>query len=377
MFMAEVEFCESCGVPKLISGVFGWEESGIISISYSPGARMVFYESGNIDNIFRGVGELIGISIEHIAMERKRRDTRKFMERVFTREIEALASIMGGEKLDRLSSLDERKKREVLEVGEAVNTQATSIGMVYGYGNIRFSELWELRDTFPWRLQLIRYPYSVIFFCADMLATVEAFEQRDMCAEYEEVEDDVYLMSVTPGEHVVSLKDRLKRKHYELKPGNVSYERCPYCGVPLPLSRCRWNTEEGTILDPDTGRRMAFFDPTAMDAVFDDLESELGEAIPEAIIEAQRRYGKLSMSSENWRRSGYDFKSWAAMRGLGNITAFKADEKRLALTLENPCMHLALVGMAIALYELAWGKESSSHAWHRTEDGDLVIEVWM
>jgi hypothetical protein len=77
--MADIEQCESCGVPKLIKGVFSWEDSGIISISYSPGARMVFYESGNIDNIFRGMEELIGIPIEHIVTERKRRDTRRFM----------------------------------------------------------------------------------------------------------------------------------------------------------------------------------------------------------------------------------------------------------------------------------------------------------
>jgi hypothetical protein len=120
---------------------------------------------------------------------------------------------------------------------------------------------------------------------------------------------------------------------------------------------------------------MALFDPAAMDTVFEDLEDELGDPVPAAIIEAQRRYGKYSMSAENWRRSGYDFKSWAALRGLGNITNFKADEKQLSLTLENPSMHLALVGMAQALYELAWGAESSTYEWHRTDGGDLIINV--
>jgi hypothetical protein len=81
------------------------------------------------------------------------------------------------------------------------------------------------------------------------------------------------------------------------------------------------------------------------------------------------------MSADNWRRSGYDFKSWAALRGLGNITHFKADEKNLTLTLANPSMHLALVGMSKALYELAWGADNSTHEWHRTEDGDLIINV--
>jgi hypothetical protein len=373
--MDKIAVCESCGVPKLISSVFGWDDNGIISISYSPGARMVFYESENIDNIFRGVEELIGLSIEHIVMERKRRDTRRFMERVFANEIKTLASIIGEEQIDRVSSVDPERRQEVLAIGDIVNTQATNLGMVYGYGDIEFSDLWKVRDTFPWRTQIIRYPYSVIFFAADMLATVEAFEQRDMRIEYEKTEDDAYLLSAEPGKHLISLQERLKREHHNLKPGNISYERCPDCNIPTPISRCRWVMKEGIIIDPDTGRRMAFFDPAAVDAVFEDLEAELGGEISQAIIEAQRRSGKLSMSADNWKRSGYDFKSWAALRGLGNITAFKADEKRLTLTLENPSMCLAMVGMAVALYELAWGAENSSHEWHRTDDGDLVINI--
>jgi hypothetical protein len=373
--MAETEVCKTCGVPKLISSMFSWEDNGIISISYSPGARMVFFESGNIDNIFKGVEELVGMPIEHIVIERKRRDTRRFMEKVFTEEAKQLASILGGEQTDTVSSVDPRRRQEVLDLGDIVNTQATTIGMAYGYGDIKFCDLWELWDTFPWRTQIIRNPYSASFFSADMLATVEAFEQRDMRVKYEMIGDDVCILSVHPGEHPIGLKERLKKKRYAFKAGDISYERCSECGVPLKVSRCHWNLEEGTIIDPDTGRRRAFFDPAAVDAVFDDLEAELGESLPDTIIEAQRRYGKQSMSMDNWRRSGYDFKSWVAMSGLGNITAFKADEKHLDMTFENCCMHLATVGMTQALYELAWGAESSFREWHRTDDGDLIVNI--
>lgn len=373
--MPELETCGTCEVPRMISDVFKWGDGGVISISYSPKARMVFYESGNIDNIFRGIEELIGVPIEHIVMERKRRDTRKFMERVFTEEISRLESIRGGERTDRVSTVDERMRQEILEFGGVVNKQATTIGMVYGYGHIKFSDLWTFWDTFPWRTQIIRNPYSVIFFSADMLATVEAFEQTEMRVGYEKLSDDIYLLSTLRGDHPIELAERLKRKTYETKTGNISYERCEECGVPLSVARCRWDLDEGIIIDPDTNRRMAFFDPAAIDTVFDDLEAELGESVPEAIIEAQRRYGKLSMRADNWKRSGYDFKGWAALRGLGNITAFQADDKHLTLTLENPSMHLAMVGMAKALYELAWGAESSTHEWERTDEGDLVITI--
>jgi hypothetical protein len=372
--MSRTEVCKKCGVPRTITSMFNWENNGIISIAGTK-ARMVFYESDNIDNVFKGVEELIGAPIEHIVMERKRRDTRKFMERVLPEPIERLGAIFNGTKLDRVSSVDPVMKSRVLEIGEAFTTAATSIGMVYGYGDIRFSKLWQLWDTFPWRTQIIRKPYSVIFFSADMLAAVEAFERRDMAVEYEEVADDVYLFSAIPGEHPIELANRLKRKTFEIKAGDITHERCPECNVPLMVARCKWDLELGTIVDPDTRRRMAFFDPAAIDTVFDDLEAELGEAVPEAIIEAQRRYGKHLMSQGNYRRSGYDFKTTVSTRGLGNITAFKADNKRLSLTMENPSMHLGMVGMIIALYELAWGAETSTHEWRRTDDGDLVVTV--
>ncbi len=373
--MSDIERCPACGVPRIISGSFEWTDGGIISIKHSPKARMVFYESGNIDNVFRGIEELIGVPIEHIAVERKRRDTRRFMERVFPELIERLGTILGEERPDRVSSIEPARLEEVLEIGAVSNRQATAIGTAYGYGRIRFSDLWELWDAFPWRTQIIRNPYSVIFFSADMLATVEAFEQRDLQVRYEEVSDDTFLLATVPGEHPIELAERLKRRSYDVKAGDITFETCAECGVPVSVGLCRWDLDAGTITDPETGRRMAFFDPAAIDTVFEDLEAELGEDVPEAIIEAQRRYGKLSMSAENWRRSGYDFKSWNATRGLGNMTAFKADSKQVSLTLANPSMHLAMVGMAKALYELAWGAESSTHEWHRTDEGDLVIHI--
>jgi hypothetical protein len=373
--MAELELCGTCGVPTLVGGVFEWNDCGIISIPYNPKGRMVFYESDYIDGIFRGIGEIIGISIDHIAIERKRRDTRKFMEKVFPEQIEKLREIFGGEKINNMSSVSPSRKEEVLEIGRMVNSQATTIGMVYGYGQIHFSNMWDFWDSFPWRTQIIRNPYSIVFFSADMLATIEAFEQQDMRVRFEKLAKSAYLLSVRPGPHPLGLKDRLKRKTYDVKPGDIVFERCPECHVPRRVGQCRWDLEEGNIVDEETGRRMALFDPAAMDTVFDDLENEVGESITEVIIEAQRRYGRSSMSAENWKRSGYDFKSWVAIRGLGNITSFKADEKKLLMTVENPCMHLAQIGMAKALYELAWGAESSKHEWHRDEDGDLHIEV--
>jgi hypothetical protein len=359
----------------MLASVFTWEGNGMISIAGSPEGRMVFYESGNIDNIFSGIGELIGVNIDHIAIERKRRDTRKFMEGIFADAIKRIQELKGDAPLTHFSAVDPAIVKEGLELGYAINAQATAVGMMYGYGNIRFSGLWEFWDSFPWRTQIVHNPYSIIFFAADMLATIEALEQRDMQVRYEQVADESYLLAARPGKHPIGLKDRLRKKPYAPKPGDIVYKRCRECDVPLGVGRCKRDLTRGTIVDPDVGRRMAIFDPAGLDTVFEDLEQELGDTVTGIIIEAQRRYARSSMRADNWRRSGYDFKSWAGIRGLGNITSFKADARKMTMTLKNSCMHLALVGMTQALYELAQGADQSKLDWHRSKDGDLHIEI--
>lgn len=373
--MQEIDMCKACGVPRMVSSELSWGGGGVISISYSPTARMVFYESGNIDQVFRGIEKLIGVPIEQMVIESKRRATRAYMEKVFSAEIEESARLFRETRDGGGSSISPERKKEILETQMGFDLQAKLVGRVYGYGDMWREGPGVDGASNPWRTQSICNPYSLLFYSADMVGTVEAFEQIDLEVEYQDLGDNTYGLKALPGVHPIELAQRLKRKRYPFKPGNVTHERCPECGIPAEVGRCTWDLEAGTITEPVNGRRMAFFNPQIMEAVFRDLEAELGDSIPEAIIEAQRLYGKQSMSADNWRRSGYDFKGWSALRGLGNITAFKADRKKLSLTLENSSMHLAMVGMAQALYELAWGTESSAHEWDSTDDGDLHITV--
>jgi hypothetical protein len=44
--MQEIDTCKVCGVPRMVSSELSWGDGGVISISYSPTARMVFNEIG-------------------------------------------------------------------------------------------------------------------------------------------------------------------------------------------------------------------------------------------------------------------------------------------------------------------------------------------
>jgi hypothetical protein len=120
---------------------------------------------------------------------------------------------------------------------------------------------------------------------------------------------------------------------------------------------------------------MALIGPFSMDSVLYDLESELGPSIPEVVVEAQRKYVKSRIQGGHWRHGGTTFNRLAALRGVGNITVFEADEKHLRVHIQNSCMPLLVLGMAQAIYETALDKEGSTCEWELAEDGDFEFTV--
>lgn len=369
-----VKRCSSCGTPLFISRELRWGSDGVIHLARAPRNRMVLYESNIIDNLFRGIEELIGISIEHIVIESRRREVRRYIEGIFPSWMRQ-SLVFLNEALSGMPVLGHLARWLRQPLGKALAGRVFDVGRVYGYGDARLGPLWEEGDMHPWRSTVVRLPYSVLFFAAECLASVEAFEGRDHTVSYREVEEGTYLFDVRPGEHPVALKERLARRRYPFKPGELNYDLCPDCGVPREVSHLDWDLERGIITDPASGRRMAIFGPHAVDTVLQDLEAELGEAVPAAAVEAQRRYVKSRVGEENWRKRGSDFMRMGALRGLGYVSRFEADTERLSVTLHNACMPYLNVGMAQALYEIAMGKDSSEVSWSLRDDGDLEIEI--
>jgi hypothetical protein len=370
-----IERCESCGIPALVGRELRWEGNGVISLANSPRDRMAFFESTTIDNTFKGIEELIGESIEPLVIESRRRETRKFMERSFPFEVRNV-NVLGERDMKAGSTLYSQAFMEtVTKMRREINEKVLIVGSVFGYGDQSLSEKWDHGEDYPWRTQIIRNPYSVPLWVADTLGTVEAFEGIDMTVQYEEIGDDAVRVATFPGEHPLELEKRLTRKHYKFKPGQLTYERCPECGVPLEISRYRWNLKEGVITATDTARRVAILGPLALEAVLYDLEAVHGQEIVEAAIEAQRRFVRSRVDEKELRSLVFSLQGLTALRGLGNVTRFDADEHHVSITIENSCIHLIVVGMAQALYELALKKEESKREWELEEDGDLNITI--
>jgi len=373
--MAMIQGCKLCGIPVMIGKELRWEDNGVISLANSPRDRMVFFESYTIDSMFKGIEELIGESIEPLVIESRRRETRKFMERSFPFEVRNV-NVLGERDMKAGSTYYGKAFMEtVTKMRKEINERVLAVGSVFGYGHQFLSEKWERGEDYPWRTQVIRNPYSVPLWVADTLGTIEAFEGIDMTVEYKEIGADTMLVSAFPGEHSLELEKRLMRKHYEFKPGQITYERCVECGVPLDITRYRWNLKEGVITATDTERRVAILGPLALEAILYDLEAVHGREVVEAAIEAERRFVRSRVEEKELRNLVFSLQALTALRGLGNVTRFDADEHHLDITIENSCIHLFVIGMAQALYELALNKESSAREWELAPDGDLSITI--
>ncbi|WP_458011095.1 hypothetical protein [Candidatus Solincola sp.] len=351
-----------------------WESGGVISLAQSPHNRMVIYESNIIDNVFRGIEGILGRSIEPMVVESRRRETRRFIERSFPFEIRNTLLLGDAGPTAKDSPLSRAMADFVVRIREDLVERVSGVARVFGYGEVSVD--WAEDEPYPWRRLVMRYPYSVPLWKADILGTVEAFEGLDMWIEGEEMEEDVFRLHLFPSEHPVELGGKLRRrKRYEFVAGDVEHEKCPSCGVPSLISGYHWDLERGIITASDTGRRVAVFGPLALEAVFDDLAEEHGPALRRAVVEAHRRYIHERVDRELVSTITGMLKMHMARRGLGYLVSLEGDRKKLEMTLHNACLELFMVGMTQAFYEITSGNESTIAEWELNEEGRLSISI--
>ncbi len=374
--MSEIARCGECGVPSLIGDELRWEDGGVISLAQSPHNRMVFFESNIIDNVFLGVGELTGVPVEQLAVESRRRETRRFIERSFPFEVRNTL-LLGRPGADhRGSPLDVMLGESIRRIRRDLSERVINVARIFGYGQVFMD--WEGEDPYPWRSLVIRHPYSLPLWKADFLGTVEAFEGLDMWVKSEEIEEDVFRVEVFPGKHPVALSGRLmRRRRFEFKPGDVEYARCGTCGVPLEIASYQWDLERGVITAGDTGRRVAVFGPLSVEAVLDDLVAEHGPDVERAVIEAQRRFLKSKVDVELARRVAASPGNYLARRGMGYLAEMSGDRDSVSLRIANSCLHLFTVGLAQALLEVLFATERTESHWEVNEEGDLFLTISM
>jgi len=352
--LLDINTCPECGVPEYITSEHLWDDSGLIVQKRDQRHIVTFIENDNLDAIFRGVEDIIGASIEPIILNTRRRAGRAYMDRLIPKGVRELV-----------------QKRE-LELKPLIEAFFT-VGHVLGYGRFELVDYRYEQDDNDFFTVRIEKPYSILLGSVDPAAAFEALIGSELGFTYEEVSKDVFDIKAFRASHPDEYKGRLQMKLYEHKPGDIELESCPSCGGPAALSSFKWDLEKGLIYHGHTERRMVFFAPTVLDAVFAELERELGESIPGAVVEAQRRFARGFYSPEDIGDEA-SFRTALALRGIGNLRELEMAPGGLRLRLDNAAMHLLVVGLAQGIFERAFDVQSGVE-WESSEEGDLQVEV--
>ena len=353
--MAETWLCPECGVPSYITGEFLWLDSGVIVQRRDPKHRVVFIECENLDPLFATIEDIIGRSIRTIITESRRRGARDY-----------IAQFLSDETREMI------RNREI-DLEPLVTAQVDST-LLMGFGKASLVRL-QVEDGGDDLLEIrIEDPFSVPLWCGMVAGACEAIIGGEWGVTYRELPQDIIEISAFRREHPGETEGIALRKEYSYVQGDIELEKCPVCGGPAVLSRFRWQPEKGLIGSAYTDRRISINGETGLQEVFVELEKELGETIPTTVIEAQRRFVRGGFYSIEGLMSEADFRTQFAYRGLGNMSEFWMGATGLHMRLENPTLHLSVIGFAQALFELAFGVESDVD-WSISGEGDLYVDA--
>ena len=203
---------------------------------------------------------------------------------------------------------------------------------------------------------------------------MQAIRKLEGQVTYQEIGPNSFLIKDFKAEGATGLENRLERAELPRKPGDISYHRCPGCDAPLEMSGFAWDLDKGTIVQKSSGIRYAVFGSAGMQAVLDELEKELGDTIPDTIVEAQRMHAQGTMN-HRWKSIGEgDIRNWLAVQGLGNLVKLDEKDGGYSVVVQNPAIPLLLVGTVAALFEFITGKKGGVE-WEIAKDGDLSVIV--
>ncbi len=64
MAIADITFCPGCGLPEQLMSNHKWLNSGVIVLGTDETQRQILVECENLDPLFKGIAEVIGMPIE-------------------------------------------------------------------------------------------------------------------------------------------------------------------------------------------------------------------------------------------------------------------------------------------------------------------------
>lgn len=364
--MYEINLCPECKVPELFSAENQWSNNGDIVRRSNQSSRLAFLECENLDPLFANIGEIIGMPIERMIINITARGLKRYISRMIPEDVRSvLLSMKPGD-----AALRERCRQLFDALAEANMMQ----GRIFGFGKYETRAYRYERDENDFSTIRVTEPYSVPLVVGSTAGHIAALVGGEREMDYKEISPGVYEITSHGAAGDEALEERLKIEEYVHKDGDIELERCGTCGGPAVFSGYDWDLVRGIIRNTFTGRRMAILGPSLLNPIFEELEAELGEAIPRAVVEAQRRFVKTGFYSIEEVRDEGDMRTQFALRGLGNLKEIEMGKKGMRVRMDNTTLHLVVVGLIQGLFEMAFDIDSNVE-WELSEGNDLYLEI--
>ena len=359
MSVSAINLCAECGAPDQLINNHIWQNSGVIVFTRDETQREILVESENLDPLFQGIAEVIGLPIERQVIDVCRRSTRNLVRELVPQVVRELFT---------------REDVDLEPVIFGITDIMFTASQLVGFGKFEHITHHYEPGGDNYFVNHCMHPYSLLLNRGNLAGTVEGVYDCEAGVESREIEPGVYELTASFSSHCEELEERLKLRPYVHRNGDIELERCSTCGGPAALSSFRWDLEEGVITNESTGRRITVMSPDVLEAVFDELEAELGDTIPRAVVEAQRRFIKSGGYSIDEISDEGDFRTQLAVRGYGNLRGIYLGRDGLNLSIDNAAAPLMIVGLAQGLFEIALDVESDAE-WEISEEGDLEVKI--
>jgi hypothetical protein len=353
--MDEVRRCPECDVPEQVTKDRTWLNSGVIVQSRNMAHRACFIESENLDPIYNGVAEIIGMPVDRFVVNLTRKGTGDYIRGITTPEVKNILK-SGNLNPDMIIGF------------------LTQYAELSGYGKHEYIDSrFRLREG-DYMTFRVTNPYSILTVSGALAGACETLTDNPFAVDYHEIAPNVYEIKCYFCEHPKELEERLHVKDYLHRDGDIYLERCATCSGPKALSDYKWHDDRGTIKNDNDGRRMVIVGPYLLDPILEELQKELGEDIAVAVVDMQRRFFKGKTYLINKISDEEGLRIQLALRGLGNLSEIKMSKEGLHMHIDNAANYLMIVGLAQALFEMSFGLETHAE-WELSKNNDLDIEV--
>lgn len=353
-----LERCGFCTAPIYLRIAAAWNDDGTITGRYAPSTRVVQLYDSEINHILSGISGRIGHDIGRIVVEGERKAAIQFNRDLMERWRGPTRALMHSRLFYRPLNL---------LLLRAARSAGLGSGRILHY---RWGDEIEIEFSSPFNIPIL---------AGDMLGTFEAFFSKPAEVTWEGDSRRAVITISTAGGASHVEEQRLKPLLPPTRPGGVSFDRCPRCGIPLEVTRrYRFDLDDGVATEVKGGRRIVTVIIDSLLSVFEELEGELGEDIPRMIVDLEGDFIK-----ENAERAGGPGDAHLVegllgdltVKGMGNPVGISVSaDGILEVRIDNPFSRELLAGRVLGYYRMLWG-DPARVEWTPDTEGFMVIKV--